>query len=215
MNIRLWEWNLNIVVIESVIDAFENSAIIGKLRIYTNPDDDFEDKGGIAKFLQDDVHALFLVDAIELRESLDEHLLTFCHICAISHTNIEDMALPTMITSEILIVLCKELGIGESNNRTIHGSNHSAGIGNTRYSTSHAIADDKVANLYTSRHQRDAIIDVFQKVLRCEADTCRKTSRDDDEPLVADIEDGKAGKEPDAIDENLENILHHHYAGRC
>lgn len=66
MNIRLWEWNLYIIIIESIIDTFEDSAIIGKLCINTYPYDYFEDKGRVAELLQYDVDTLFLVDAIEL-----------------------------------------------------------------------------------------------------------------------------------------------------
>lgn len=119
-----------------------------------------------------------------------------------------------MISGEILIVLREELRVGEGYHRTIHGSNHCAGIGNARYRSSHTVAYDKVANLYTSRHQRDAVIDVFQKVLRSEADTRRKTSRDDDEPLVADVEYCKARYKPNTVDKYLDYVLHHHYARR-
>ena len=66
MHIPLWEWNLDIILVESIVDAFKNLAVITVAGIYAYPYDDLEDEGRVAQFLEHDAYTLTLVDAVEL-----------------------------------------------------------------------------------------------------------------------------------------------------
>ena len=66
MYIPLWEWNLDVVLVESVIDALKNLTIITIAGIYAYPYDDLENEGRVTKFLEDDADTLTLVDAFKL-----------------------------------------------------------------------------------------------------------------------------------------------------
>ena len=66
MHIPLWEWNLDIILVESIVDAFKNLAVITVAGIYAYPYDDLENEGRVAKFLEHDADTLTLVDAVEL-----------------------------------------------------------------------------------------------------------------------------------------------------
>ena len=45
MHIRLWEWNLDIILVESVVDALEDLAVVAIAGVNAYPDDDLEDEG--------------------------------------------------------------------------------------------------------------------------------------------------------------------------
>ena len=45
MHIPLWEWDLNIVLVESIVDALKNLAVIAIAGIYAYPYDDLENEG--------------------------------------------------------------------------------------------------------------------------------------------------------------------------
>ena len=65
MHIPLWEWNLDVVLVEGVVDALENLAIITIACVNAYPDDNLEDEGRVAQFLEDDADTSLLVDAVE------------------------------------------------------------------------------------------------------------------------------------------------------
>ena len=48
MHIRLWEWNLDIILVEGVVDALENLAVITVAGVNAYPDDNLEDEGRVA-----------------------------------------------------------------------------------------------------------------------------------------------------------------------
>ena len=66
MHICLWEWNLDVVLVECVVDALKNLAVIAIACVNTYPDNDLEDEGGVSQFLENDADTPLLVDTIEL-----------------------------------------------------------------------------------------------------------------------------------------------------
>lgn len=68
MYIRLWEWDLDIILVESVVDALEDNTVISIGRIYAYPDDNLENEGRVTKFLENDAHtlSLLMVHAVKL-----------------------------------------------------------------------------------------------------------------------------------------------------
>lgn len=81
-----------------------------------------------------------------------------------------------MIAREVLIVLCEQLRVLESDDRTIDSFYHGARVTDGAYLTLGAVALYPVAYLYASRHERDSVVDVLQDVLHGETDTGRETS---------------------------------------
>ena len=65
MHIPLWEWDLDIILVESIVDALENLAVITIACVNAYPDDNLEDEGRVAQFLEDDADTSLLVDAVE------------------------------------------------------------------------------------------------------------------------------------------------------
>ena len=45
MDIRLWERNLYVVLIECIIDGLQYLAVVTKLREHIHPDDNLEEEG--------------------------------------------------------------------------------------------------------------------------------------------------------------------------
>lgn len=166
-NLTLWEWNLDAMLIERIVDALHDDAIVGILREHIDPYQYLEGDAVVIKALQDHLHTLLVVDAVELGEVFYEQFLHLLHIAAVSHTYFQNVQLITMVASHVLVVLREELGILEGDDRTIDCLQHRRGIADTAYLSSCTVTDDIVAYLHTSHHQGDAIVDILQDVLGC------------------------------------------------
>ena len=76
----------------------------------------------------------------------------------------------------VLVVLGEHLAVLEGDDRAVDRFEHGAGIADAHHLSPDAIADNPVAHLDAPRHQRDAVVDVLEDVLRCETDTGGKST---------------------------------------
>ena len=111
MDIRLWEWNLNVIFIECLVDALQYLAIVHILRPYIDPYKYLEDDSRVAKFLEDNACLLssFIMDALEAVNSIEQQLSALRSVSTISYAYIKDMALIAMVAGKVLVVLCEKL----------------------------------------------------------------------------------------------------------
>ena len=66
MDITLREWNLNVIVIESCVNAFHNLSVIAILSENIHPDENLQSYAIIIKALQYHLHTTSVVNATEL-----------------------------------------------------------------------------------------------------------------------------------------------------
>ena len=123
MNVNLWEWYLDVIGVEGIINSLEHFAVIQILRKYIHPHDDFQYEGRISEFLQYHLRLLRRVETIEAADGRKDDTLCLLDVCAISYTDVKDVTLVTMIACHILIVLGKELRVLECYHGTISSIN--------------------------------------------------------------------------------------------
>ena len=123
MNVNLWEWYFDAIVVEGIINSLEYFAVIQILRKYIHPHDDFQYEGRISEFLQYHLRLLRRVETIEAADGRKDDTLCLLDVCAIRHTDIKNVTLITMIACHILIVLGDELRVLECYHRTISSIN--------------------------------------------------------------------------------------------
>lgn len=116
--------------------------------------------------------------------------MTLLYVRTVGYTHLKNVELEAVILCKILIVFVKSCELVKAMTDPSMRFEHRRRIAYRRHLTPDAIADDVVADLYSSCHQRYSVVDILQDVLHSESDTCRQTTRNNDEPRVADVEDG-------------------------
>ena len=117
-----------------------------------------------------------------------------------------------VVARQVLIVLGKELRVLEGDNLAGDGFDDRRGIADAGHLSRDVIDLYEVAYLDATGHERDAVVDVLDDVLRCETDTSRETAGNDGEPRHGDIQDAHGNQEPSAPHQHLQHVLSHHLA---
>ena len=178
MYIALWERYFDVVLIQGVVDALQDVAYNIYLLHGIYPAEQLEIDAAVAELGEDGANLFLLVDVgmLKIDNSILYHAAHLFHVGAVGHVERYQRQHISMIAGEVLIVLCEQLRVLESDDRAIDSFYHGAGIADGTYLTLGAVALYPVAYLDASRHERDAIVDVLQDVLHGETDTGRETS---------------------------------------
>ena len=107
--VKLWEWNLNVVVIESLVDALSYFTVIDNIRCHRHPNKYFQVDGRVCKTVEYDCHRLVFLKERQFGYVVDKHLSYFVDIGAIGNAHLNLIQFITVVTREILVVLGKEL----------------------------------------------------------------------------------------------------------
>ena len=86
--LALREWNLDVVLVECIVDAFHNLAVVHILCEYIHPDQNLECDATVVEAFQHYLDAFLMIDTVELVQGIGENLLHMLHIGAISHANL-------------------------------------------------------------------------------------------------------------------------------
>lgn len=182
-DLTLREWDFNAVLVQCVIDTFHDDTVVGPLCKYIHPDKNLQCDTAVVKALEQDIDRFFLVGDTKRRYGLGQHRLDLLDIASVCYAHLEDIQLIAMILRHVLVVLGEKLGVLEGDDRTVERFNQRGGVADGTDTAADPLADDVVADLDTSCHERDAVIDVLENVLHGETDTRRKTSRHDHQPM--------------------------------
>ena len=126
---------------------------------------------------------------MQLVDGIDEKILATVDVGSIGNAHVEDVELVAVILRHVLIVLREELAVGEGDDRSVDGFDERRRVVDGADASACAVADDVVAHLDSSCHERDAVVDVLEDVLHGETDTSRQTTRDNHQPCVVDTHD--------------------------
>ena len=117
-----------------------------------------------------------------------------------------------MIPRQVLVVLRKELCVLECDHLAVERFYDGRCVADAHHLAHPSVDLYPVAHLDATRHQRGAVVDVLDDILRGETDTCGESSRDGQQPGDADVEQRERDHQPHAPDEHLNHVLAHHLA---
>ena len=76
-----------------------------------------------------------------------------------------------MVAGQVFEVLAEEVGVENGYHATVQGCDLCTLVGDALYFSNHAVTFDVIAYTHTSRHEGNAVEEVFQEALRGEAHT--------------------------------------------
>lgn len=125
MNIALWEWNFDVVLVQRVVDALHDVADGIDLPDGVYPTKQVEVDAIVAKLREDHLYSLqgIQVAMMHFHYGILDELGDVLHIGSIGHTEGNQREHVAVILGEVLVVLGEELGVGEGNHRTVDGLN--------------------------------------------------------------------------------------------
>ena len=160
MYIALWEWDVDVVVLEGLEDGFHDVADYVYLFDGIDPADDLEVDAVVAKLGEDYLGGLFLVDILVAQflvyGFLDE-ADDLAHVGAIGYAEWYHGEYVAMVLREVLVVLGEELGVGEGNDGAVDGVDHRGGVADGADLSFGAVALYPVANLDATSHEGHSI----------------------------------------------------------
>ena len=134
------------------------------------------------------------------------------HVGTVSNTEGDERKHIAVVLGQILVVLREELGVRESDDGTVDGFKHGACVADACHFSFDSVAFNPVADLNSACHEVDAVVEVFENILRCETDTGGETAHDVAHPFTSYVKDVEANDEPDSPNQHLNDILSHHFA---
>ena len=121
VDILLWEWNLNVVRIERIVDDCEEFAFYERLLCHVNPCAEDEVYTAVSEVSEYCCNALLRAKSLYLGvlDSAYDKVCNLCRIAAVCYSEWNLRENVTMVTGQVLVVLCEELRVLERNDRAV------------------------------------------------------------------------------------------------
>ena len=159
------------MLVQRIVDALHDGGVVEGLGKHVDPYHNLKGDAAVIETLKQYLYALFLIDAVELQQFLDENLLHLLDVTSVCHAYFQRIQLVTMVLGHVLVVLGKQLRVLEGDDRTVDSFQHGRGVADTAHLTTGAVADDIVTHLHTAHHQGYAVVDVLENILGCKTQT--------------------------------------------
>ena len=101
------------MLVQCIVDALHDGGIVHGLGKHIDPHHNLEGDAAVVETLEQYLYALFLIDALELLQFLDENLLHLLDVTSVCHAYFQRIQLVTMILGHVLIVLGEQLRVLE------------------------------------------------------------------------------------------------------
>ena len=115
------------------------------------------------------------VFTLEGFQGLYNYLAGLVNVCSVFNSNFKGKELIGVVLSKVLEVLGKEGAVGEGDYRTVRGHNLGTLVAHGIYGSADTVAFDYVSDPQAPGHQLDAVEEVVEHILHCEAHTGCKT----------------------------------------
>ena len=109
----LWEWNLDVVLVQRIVDALHDGGVVHGLGKHIDPYHNLKGDAAVVETLEQYLYALFLIDALELLQFRDENLLHLLDVTSVCHAYFQRIQLITMVLGHVLVVLGEQLRVLE------------------------------------------------------------------------------------------------------
>ena len=101
------------MLVQRIVDALHDGGVVHGLAKHVDPHHNLEGDATVIETLEQYLHALFLIDALELLQFRDEYLLHLLDVASVCHAYFQHIQLVTMILGHVLIVLGEQLRVLE------------------------------------------------------------------------------------------------------
>ena len=170
MEVSLWEWNLNVVFVQNIVDDFPCLCQPTELLVNEQPTDDEEVNTAVAEIGEHDGQGMCRADNVasvrrlgaDRLQGIKQQFPHFCDIRSIGYTHGNLVQFVLMIACQVLEILAEQSRVQEGDDRTVERGDERVLVGDAFHLARNAVTFYIITYAHTTTHQGDAVEEVFE-----------------------------------------------------